>query len=315
MITKRQLENATCVLDPSHFRYPLFTVTYSVVLVLGLPLNAVSLWCLFRRLKLQSVPVVYMTNLAISDLLFVLSLPLRIYYFSTATWPFGQILCMVPGTLFSVNIYSSSLFITLISVDRFLAVVYPLRSRAIRTTKFAAIACGSVWVFILGLSIPVALNHSTSYDTCHNITRCFESFSPNSWYFGFIILCLITGVGILIPFVIIASSTLVVIWKIRNETHCSMPDNKKKITRMFIANLLMYAFCFIPFHAAFILYGLYKLDIIAYNFLDIQTITMCFASANSCLDPIIYYFVLRAFKKRKDDNLELRTLRTSVLQR
>ncbi|MGH0169944.1 UNVERIFIED_CONTAM: hypothetical protein FKN15_058151 [Acipenser sinensis] len=158
------MENVTCPpFDSSYFRYPLFTSVYSVVLVLGLPLNGISVWIFFRRLGLNSVPAIYMANLALSDLLFIISLPLRIYYFATARWPFGDAMCMIPGTLFSVNIYSSSLFIGLISLDRFLAVVYPLRSRALRTPGFARLACGTVWLLILALGIPIALNHGKQH--------------------------------------------------------------------------------------------------------------------------------------------------------
>ncbi|XP_066565355.1 lysophosphatidic acid receptor 6-like [Amia ocellicauda] len=302
----------SCNLNVSEFRYPLFTATYSLVLVFGLPLNVMSLWVFFKRLGLHTVPVIYMANLAMSDLLFVLSLPLRIYYFATANWPFGDVLCMIPGTVFSVNIYSSSLFITLISVDRFLAVVYPLRSRAIRTPKFAGIACVTVWIFISGLSVPVALNHNAVWDSDTNVSRCFECFPEQNWKFGFIILCSITALGILIPFIIIMSSTVIVIKKLKTERICSTLFEKNKIIRMFLANLLMYALCFIPFHVAFILYGLHKLEYIDYNFFDAQTITMCLASTNSCLDPTIYYFSINAFSRRKTSEVELKTLRTST---
>ncbi|KAK6478730.1 lysophosphatidic acid receptor 4-like [Huso huso] len=307
------MENTTCPpFDSSYFRYPLFTLVYSVVLMLGLPLNGISLWIFFRRLGLHSVPAIYMANLAVSDLLFIISLPLRIYYFATTRWPFGDALCMIPGTLFSVNIYSSSLFIGLISLDRFLAVVYPLRSRALRTPGFARLACGVVWLLILALGIPIALNHGTNKDAC-NVTRCFESYSETNWKFGFVILCLITGFGIILPLVIIALSTVLVIKTLHTRRVGSAVFKKHKIIWMFIMNLLMYTVCFVPFHVAFILYALHKLKYLQYNFFDAQTITMCLASMNSCLDPIIYYFTADAFWKKKHEDTALTSMKT-VLQ-
>ncbi|XP_062411568.1 lysophosphatidic acid receptor 5a [Sardina pilchardus] len=297
----------------SHFRYPLFTATYSLVLLVGLPLNAFSLWKLVRRIGLKSVPVIYMANLALSDLLFTLSLPLRILYFSTGVWHLSNIACMIPGTLFSVNIYSSSLFITLISVDRMLAVVYPLRSRSMRTRCASWMASVAVWICIIGLSVPVALNHRVNNDTYCNVSRCFEHFSPEEWGHGFYILCVISVAGIFIPFGIIFGCTIAIIRKLRDRTQSTSKLisetnlDRKKMVRLFLTNLFIYALCFIPFHVAFILYGLHKLKKLEYNYFDLQTVTMCMASTNSCLDPLIYYFSSVSIQRKKETIL-LRTV-------
>ncbi|KAG7457051.1 hypothetical protein MATL_G00242470 [Megalops atlanticus] len=291
------MSNTSC--DTSHFRYPLFTATYSLVLALGLPLNAASLWTFVHRLGLQSVPVIYMANLALSDLLFTLSLPLRISYFATARWPFGDVACMIPGTMFSVNLYSSSLFIAFISVDRLLAVVYPLRSRTLRTPLLAWLSCAGVWLAISGLGVPVALNHRTNWDEGCNVTRCFEHYSDHEWQYGFYILCVVTALGILLPFAVITASTVSVVRKLRTG-RVSPAVDKRKMIWMFVTNLLIYAVCFIPFHVAFILYGLYKLKFLKSNYFDAQTVTMCLASTNSCLDPIIYYFSIKNLRRNSD---------------
>ncbi|XP_067219001.1 lysophosphatidic acid receptor 5a isoform X2 [Chanodichthys erythropterus] len=292
----------------SHFRYPLFTSTYSIVLALGFPLNFVSLGILLCRGGLKkSVPVIYMANLALSDLFFTLSLPFRIFYFATGRWTLGNFLCMIPGTLFAVNIYSSSLFITLISVDRMLAVVYPLRSRPFRTAPVAWMLCLAVWLIIGGLAVPTAINHRENVDEICNVTRCFEKYTSDEWKTGFIILCCTTFFGILVPFGIILGCTVAVVRQLRGysmATSSSTTDlSKSKIVNLFLSNLLIYAICFIPFHIAFILLGVNKVGIWQQKkyqdfFFDLQTVTMCMASTNSCLDPLIYYFSSKRIKGR-----------------
>ncbi|XP_063076041.1 lysophosphatidic acid receptor 5a [Engraulis encrasicolus] len=301
----------------SHFRYPLFTATYCMVFLVGLPLNAFSLWSLIHRLGLRSVPVIYMVNLALSDLLFTLSLPLRIVYFARGLWTFGSVACMIPGTLFSVNLYSSSFFITFISMDRMLAVVYPLRSRPFRTLSISWAACMVVWAGIIGLSVPVALNHDSNWDSNCSVYRCFEHYSQESWHNGFIILCIITLVGICIPFGIILGCTIAIVKKLRDKSRPlseltqETGLNRSRIVRLFLVNLFIYAVCFIPFHVAFILYGLHKLNHLEYNFFDVQTVTMCLASTNSCLDPLIYYFSsMSVQRKRQMEMTECRTIQT-----
>ncbi|XP_051985093.1 lysophosphatidic acid receptor 6-like [Xyrauchen texanus] len=294
----------------SHFRYPLFTSTYSVVLLFGLPLNSVSLWILICRNGLKkSVPVIYMANLALSDLLFTLSLPFRIIYFAKGHWTLGNMLCMIPGTLFAVNLYSSSLFITLISVDRMLAVVYPIRSRPLRTAPVAWALCVTVWLLIAGLAVPTAMNHSENMDKACNITRCFEKYTDNEWKNGFYILCCATFFGILVPFAIILGCTVAVVRQLREysmpASSCNTELSKSKIVKLFLSNLLIYAICFIPFHVAFILFGLKKLQILQGEnvfYFDLHTVTMCMASTNSCLDPLIYYFSSKKLSRGRCDS-------------
>ncbi|XP_059419147.1 lysophosphatidic acid receptor 6-like isoform X1 [Carassius carassius] len=277
----------------SHFRYPLFTSTYSIVLLFGFPLNSVSLWVLVCRNGLRkSVPVIYMANLALSDLLFILSLPFRIIYFATGEWKLGNTLCMIPGTLFAVNIYSSSLFITLISVDRMLAVVYPLRSRQLRTVPMAWVFCAVVWLIIAGLAVPTALNHPENKDET-------------------------------LPFCIILGCTVSVVRQLKGysmaTSSCSTELSKSKIVKLFLSNLLIYAICFIPFHVAFILFGLSKRHYLNGDkslevYFNLQTVTMCMASTNSCLDPLIYYFSTKNIHGRSRCDSSSRTIGLGLVQ-
>ncbi|XP_016394005.1 lysophosphatidic acid receptor 6-like [Sinocyclocheilus rhinocerous] len=316
--------NNTDNCSTSHFRYPLFTSTYSIVLLFGLPLNFVSLWILVCRNGLRkSVSVIYMANLALSDLLFTLSLPFRIIYFATGEWKLGNALCMIPGTLFAVNIYSSSLFITLISVDRMLAVVYPLRSRQLRTVPMAWVLCAMVWLIITGLAVPTALNHPENKDNACNVTRCFEKYSDRNWKNGFIILCFTTFFGILVPFCIILGCTVSVVRQLKGysmaTSSCNTELSKSKIVKLFLSNLLIYAICFIPFHIAFILFGLSKRNYLHGDnslevYFNLQTVTMCMASTNSCLDPLIYYFSTKTIKGRSRCDSSSKTVGLGLVQ-
>lgn len=127
--------------EGSYAMYTASAIVYGSVVALGLPLNAVSLWVLLRRHGLKSSSAVFMSHLALSDLLLVLSLPTRVYFYATGTWPLGIQACTATTMLFRNNIRSSAIFITFIGLDRLLAVVYPLRSRNFRTTTNAWKAC------------------------------------------------------------------------------------------------------------------------------------------------------------------------------
>ncbi|KAL1268654.1 hypothetical protein QQF64_034017 [Cirrhinus molitorella] len=71
------------------------------------------------------------------------------------------------------------LFLTCISVDRFLAIVYPFRSLSIRTRRNAGIVCGIIWLLILGGGMSVTFFSSTNQSKTS--TTCFEGFSKKTW--------------------------------------------------------------------------------------------------------------------------------------
>ncbi|KPP60067.1 hypothetical protein Z043_121959 [Scleropages formosus] len=150
-------------------------VIYSLALLVGLPLNVLSLWVLVRRHGLRSANTVIMTHLAVSDLLLILTLPLRIYNYVSSSWPFGAVLCKVAILVFRTNILSSSFFITFISVDRMLAVSYPLRSRTLRTPRTSWIACVAVWLLAVIYCLP-EINCKQGKDS----TKCFRLLNSNS---------------------------------------------------------------------------------------------------------------------------------------
>lgn len=167
-----------CGIDDS-FKYNLYSVVYSVVFVLGLITNCAALFVFCFRMKMRNETTMFMTNLALSDLVFVFTLPFKVFYNVNRHWPFGDGLCKVSGTAFITNIYGSMLFLTCISVDRFLAIVYPFRSRAIRTRRNAALVCAAVWLTIVGGGISVTF--FSTINSTSRATTCFEGFSKSTW--------------------------------------------------------------------------------------------------------------------------------------
>lgn len=76
------------------FKRILLPAVYTVVFLLGLPLNAAVILKIWRTRPNLSKNNIYMLNLAIADFLYVMSLPLLIYnYGSHDYWPFGELAC------------------------------------------------------------------------------------------------------------------------------------------------------------------------------------------------------------------------------
>ncbi|KAJ0063964.1 hypothetical protein NL108_014499 [Boleophthalmus pectinirostris] len=181
--TNHQPTNSTNASCPKNdeFKYPLYSTVFSIVFVVGLITNVVAMYIFTCTLKLRNETTTYMMNLVVSDFLFVFTLPLRIFYFINQHWPFGSMLCKVSVSLFYTNMYGSILFLTCISVDRFLAIVHPFRSRTLRTKRNAKIVCAAVWVLVLSGSLPTGFLLNSTSVSLQNKTNCFENFSSKQW--------------------------------------------------------------------------------------------------------------------------------------
>ncbi|KAJ3585049.1 hypothetical protein NHX12_013772 [Muraenolepis orangiensis] len=124
------------------------TCIYSGIFALGLPSNLLSLWGLYQlgRSGGGGCQLVYILNLLLSDLLQLLTLPLWILYLQgDHHWLYGRAACELVGYVFYVNVYASVMFLCLIALDRYLAIVHPLSSRGVRTMRVAALAGLVVW--------------------------------------------------------------------------------------------------------------------------------------------------------------------------
>ena len=102
-------------------------LVYIFVFAVGLPTNGMAIWVLVFRSKKIHPAAIYMANLALADLLFVIWIPLKIaYHFNGNNWTFGEGMCKVLVSFFYGNMYCSILFIACLSVQRYWVVAHPL---------------------------------------------------------------------------------------------------------------------------------------------------------------------------------------------
>ncbi|GCB78724.1 hypothetical protein scyTo_0017774 [Scyliorhinus torazame] len=263
---------------------------YLVVLIIGLPANGLALYILTTRVK-KLPSTIFLTNLALTDLLLTLTLPFKIsYHLLGNDWIFGELFCRVCSVLFYGNVYSSILFLTCISADRYLAVVHPFLSKEVRTKKFAYCTCGAVWLLVFLSMLPMCITQQSYKIHALNITTCNDALLKKtltgylSYYFiglvvfGFVIPCLIT-----IFCYMSVISTLIL--NDRQYVHAI------KVTLLV---LLVFLVCLTPFNMILLIQS-YTLnsDIYAYSMPCLVLSTF-----NNCIDPFIYYYISEDFRDK-----------------
>jgi hypothetical protein len=70
-------------------------------------------------------------------------------------WPFGDSMCRLVQYLIHVSTYGSVYTLVLLSLDRYLAVVYPVRSIGMRTVCNTSIAIGISWAIVCTSCVPI----------------------------------------------------------------------------------------------------------------------------------------------------------------
>ncbi|XP_026213208.1 type-2 angiotensin II receptor-like [Anabas testudineus] len=157
---------------------------YSVICALGTIANALAVCVLAHGSALRrTVANTFMLNLCVSDLLFQLSLPLwAVYYLRGYSWPFGQAACKICGALHNLNLYASIFFITCMSIDRYLAIVHPLRSHIARDPKRATLVCIVVWVLACACSAPNMFLRRMHYLKELEVEACVIFYPDDTWY-------------------------------------------------------------------------------------------------------------------------------------
>ncbi|RMB95475.1 hypothetical protein DUI87_28098 [Hirundo rustica rustica] len=110
-------------------------------------------------------------------------LPTLVYYYADRNnWPFGTGLCKMVRFLFYANLYSSILFLTCISVHRYMGICHPIRSLKWVKTKQARIICVAAWLVVIVCLIPNLIFVTTSskgnITLCHDTTKCPRTSPP-----------------------------------------------------------------------------------------------------------------------------------------
>lgn len=280
----------------------IFVVVYAVVFIAGLTLNLTALGIFFCNSKSRSHTTVYMIHLAFADLLLICTLPLRIFYHGGFK-DLPQKICEFTGLLLLANMYGSIFLLTSISLDRCVAVCFPMSSRVREGRKKAWCVCLGIWVLTIGTSWPiyfrkVLLNHPSNTTMQ---TNCFGSFPVHATQPATLISTLIVGFGIPLTVMILCSWGLVraISKSIAAQTN-DLVDSKK-IKRMITTNLAIFLVCFLPYHLMLLLLYVYTSpESIPCALVSAYRYSLMIACLNAVLDPLAYYFTTETFRKKMD---------------
>ncbi|XP_076847937.1 prokineticin receptor 1a [Brachyhypopomus gauderio] len=131
-------------------------VLVCIMLVCGIG-NCLFIATLARHKKLRSITNLLIANLAVSDFLVaVVCCPFLVDYYvvKQLSWDHGIVLCVSINYLRTVSLYVSTNALLAIAVDRYMAIVHPLKPRMKHNTAYWLIF--GVWIVPVLISVPSA---------------------------------------------------------------------------------------------------------------------------------------------------------------
>ncbi|XP_071341700.1 C-C chemokine receptor type 1-like [Trachinotus anak] len=256
--------------------------------------NGLVLYIIHRFEKLTTVTNILLLNLVLSSLIFMSSLPFIGVYMQLSKWIFGKVMCKIVGSVYYLGLYSSVLFLTLLTFDRHLAVVYSLGALQVRNRSYAVVSCVVVWL-VSGLAcIKPMILQNTFTNFIEKKTHCDE-FPGN---LSNINVNLLRAFGFYLQLFLFLIFPLVVIIycyvRIAVTVVSSKIVTKFKTVRLIFIIVVLFFICWLPFNIVQLMHDNTCEEAQRRGYA--LQITRNMAYIYFCISPIFYTFVGKKFQ-------------------
>eukprot|EP00076_Gallus_gallus_P049279 XP_425595.1 2-oxoglutarate receptor 1-like [Gallus gallus] len=219
---------------------------YGLIFLVCFPGNIVTIFVYFVKMRPWKGSTIIMLNLAVTDLLYVATLPFFIHYSANGNnWIFGNFMCKFIHFGFYFNMYSGIIFLSCFSIFRFLVVVHPVRCFFIQKKRWAVVTCTVIWMISLATISPlgtlISIKHSQNRTICPDLSSA-EDLGATRWYNW-----LLTIFAFFLPLVTVTLCYALIIHALATGPH-TQACYKQKARRLAIILLVVFYVCFLPFH-------------------------------------------------------------------
>nr|XP_019964614.1 PREDICTED: endothelin-1 receptor-like isoform X1 [Paralichthys olivaceus] len=299
------------------FKY-INTVISCVIFAVGIIGNATLLRIICQNKSMRNGPNALIASLALGDLIYIaIDIPINIYKLLAMQWPFadsafGLFLCKLLPFLQKASVGITVLNLCALSVDRYRAVVSWSRVQGTGVPMVTAVEIVAIWVLSIVLAVPEAVGFNMVNFDYNNVTirtcmleprtpfLAFYREAKDWWLFGFYfcvpLVCSVVFYGLM---------TCEMLRHQKGSLKISLSEHlkqRREVAKAVFCLVLIFALCWFPLHLSRLLkktiyrsHDARRCDFL--NFLlvlDYFSINM--ATINSCINPIILYFVSKKFK-------------------
>lgn len=284
------------------FRATVTPIVFTIVVLFSCVGNALVLWVLVKYENLKSLTNTFLLNLALSDLIFTFGLPFWAYYYMYG-WTFGDVACKAVNFVFYTGYYSSLIFVTVLTVHRYVAVVHPMSVLLTRKSLHCYVASVVIWVCSLGVAFPYShfqrvsdpgdeMNDEIySTDSIKDVFQQCEFDQQINWKLTGTYL---QNVFFISAFIVISFCYAEILWRLHRPTS----HTRAKTVWLILCIVVFFFLGWGPYNVAIFLDSLISWGISPFNDCDVSTsidymmhISRMVAFSHCCLNPLFYVFM------------------------
>ncbi|GAB1605559.1 54-like peptide receptor [Argonauta hians] len=310
-------------------------IMYGLTLILGVIGNSLVIFSIAHYRRMRTLTNIFLLSLASADLfLIVLCVPIKFASFFTFTWQFGEFLCKAVYYLQNVSAICSVTTLTVMSVERYYAIIYPIKAKYVCTVKRAKIAIFFIWIlsFLLASPIIFGRNHE-EVGEIRKVYWCIENWSSQTLdkIYEFYMMSII----LLIPVTVMSfayTSICKELWivgntrtamtngqndsglpqgtkvsetdpfnksRIKMKTITSKEDQtRKQVIKMLVLIIVLFVICWAPILTNNLLVAYGYLPLLNLGYLKpMREAFFLMAYSNSCVNPVVYGFMSKNFRE------------------
>ncbi|KAM4560426.1 2-oxoglutarate receptor 1-like [Odontesthes bonariensis] len=220
-------------------------ISYSLIFIVGLVGNITSISIYLTKLRPLKSSSIIMVNLALTDLLYVLTMPFLVHYYRNGSWLLGDFMCRFVRFGFHFHLYGSILFLTCHAVFRYVVVSQPLRSPQVQQRVWGIAACSAVWAITAAELTPmfsVLSLHSENNEThCLDFASTMPVTDVRVYSWG------LAAFGFLLPLVVVFICYIGIMKQLARGPNTTS-SYRKRARRAVVLILVVFVICFLPYH-------------------------------------------------------------------
>ncbi|UJR37044.1 hypothetical protein I4U23_029749 [Adineta vaga] len=272
----------------------IFLLLFALVVLLAVCGNSIVIWIVLAHRRMRTPTNYFLVNLAYADVLnAIFNISFNGYYMvAQARWPFGNLMCKLVQAVSHVSIAANVLTYVAISLDRYFAIIHPLRTK-LTHKQTIMILCG-IWILSLLVSSPAIRSFSYVRHACEIVD--IKSHEKFEWIFFSV-----TYVGPIVILTITYTRIAIELWgqtaigEVTKRQRDSI-QSKRKVVKMLIAVVLIFGICWFPQQLYFVIVSVYKSIPDWPGTPYVYLPSYFFAMSNSMYNPFLYCCMNNRFR-------------------
>ncbi|EHA98512.1 Bombesin receptor subtype-3 [Heterocephalus glaber] len=288
-------------------------ITYAVIISVGILGNAILIKVFFKTKSMQTVPNIFITSLAFGDLLLLLTcVPVDATHYLAEGWLFGRIGCKVLSFIRLTSVGVSVFTLTILSADRYKAVVKPLERQPSNAILKTYAKAGCVWIVSMIFALPEAVfsnvytlrdsNKNRTFELCASYPISEKLLQEIHSLLSFLVFYIIPLSIISVYYSLIArtlyKSTLNI--PTEEQSHARKQiESRKRIAKTVLVLVALFALCWLPNHLLYLHHSFTSethADPSSVHFI-VTIFSRILAFSNSCVNPFALYWLSKTFQE------------------